>query len=222
VAWIVEGTDDTKVPADFTFVQSGSVGQTYTGTALTAGTCGTIRCTVHGGIDPATDASSSTMVARGKFFTPTNWGSEVLTVAEQDDDNYLSDPTHGMIKPVNENIRGSAVLSEFNGQCAGGGTLVTLSYTVPTDTRLYVESTALATDTVTGDGACYVNMAAWKNIAGAVTLIGASAPLVAEDDAAWGLFASAVATEATVTFTGDAVNATDIVVSYRTLVKDDS
>jgi hypothetical protein len=217
VTWSVALTDDTSVTTDFSFAQSGSVGQTYTGTALGPGKAAIIRCTVNGGILPSTEAASTTMTAEGKFYTPTRGGREVLCAGELDDDNVVSDSTHGATKPINEGIRDDSVyLAPFDGQAAGGGTVLILNYTVPTDCRIKVTAEVLARDTVTSDSASYVVVGAWKNIAGVVSQIGAgTAVSTLEDDAAWGVATGAAATEATMTFTGDGVNATNVEATFR-------
>jgi len=217
VAWQIEGTDDTTAPGDYAFVQSGSVGQTYTGTALTPGTCGTVLVTISGGTDPETGYPSETMTARGKFFVPTLDGKEVLTLGEQDDDSRVSSVTHGCVRPINEAIRGWGLLEDFTGTCSGGGTLLVLDYDVPDDCELIVVATVLAHDKVSKDGAAYIYAAAWKNVSGVVSVIGGSGSPVftAEDDAAWGLSAGFAATSAQLTFTGDAANDTDVQVTFN-------
>ncbi len=221
VDWAVEGTDETKVPGDYTFTQAGGVGQQFNGTALTSGTAVTIRCTVNGGIDPTTGEGGTNMTARGKFWVPTLDGREVLTVDEHNDDNMLSSATHGMERPLNEAIRGSPIVAEYSVQCGIGGTLNVLDYTMAEQTLLEVECTLTAHDIVNDDCAAYVLLAAYKRLAGIAILQPApNAIHTSEDDAGWGLVAAVDgANNAQMVFTGDAANLVDVQAKFRIKVQ---
>ena len=107
VTWEIERTDDLSEVSDYSFAQSGSVGQTYTGTALEErGTFAVIAVTVSGGYDPSAGAQSVAMTARCKFYVPTEDGLEPLDLTElEEDDNRLGDPVHGAAKAINQAIR---------------------------------------------------------------------------------------------------------------------
>lgn len=217
VEWRIEGTDETKTASSYTFTQSGSVGQTYSGNALEPGTAVTISCTVAGGVDPATQSPSSTMTASGKFYVPTRAGLEVLSLDEQEDDNRVSSSTHGCVKPLNEAIR-KAGIEPFDGTCTGGGSLAILDYPVPLDSKLMIKAKALAHDTINDEGAGYEVHGTWKNVGGVVTLIGGGYLFSSEDDAGWSLVATFVGTDARFLFTGDGVNDTHIEAEFEMML----
>lgn len=105
VQWLILRTDDTTIPAAYTLVQSGSVGQQVDTNGLTEGTAAALQCVVNGGIDLQTGSPSASMTALAKFFVPTINGLEVLNGGEFEDGNTESSPTHGAVTPVNAIIR---------------------------------------------------------------------------------------------------------------------
>ncbi len=216
VAWSMDMTDETKVPGDYSFVQSGGYGQTYTGNALTPGTAATVKVTVAGGLDAG--QPTDTLTASGKFYVPTRDGLEVLTADEQNDDNRVASATHGMVKPANEAIRRGVLIPDFDGVCLGGGFILVMDHEVQVqpETILFVEATVLAYDTTANDGAAYVVRSTWQNDTGATSQIGATSVIYeAEDDAAWSMAALTAGDNAQLRFTGDAANDTKVTAQFR-------
>jgi hypothetical protein len=105
VSWSLIGTDETTEIADYTLVQSGSVGQTVTFTAGAAGTAGIIRAEINGGQDLQTGMASDNTRATGKWYVVTADGLEVGCVNEQ----YESDATFGWTGIINTAIRSAAI-----------------------------------------------------------------------------------------------------------------
>lgn len=102
VEWSIIGTDETTSAASYTLNQSGSVGQTVSTTALTAGTAAILKCRINGGINLATDLNDPTgTVATAKFFVPTGDGLEVGCAGEV----LESNATFGTAELMNEAIR---------------------------------------------------------------------------------------------------------------------
>ncbi len=107
VEWSVLSTDETTETTDYTLVQSGSIGQTATTTALTAGTAVLFKVIVNSGLVrglPNLLETSNTI----KVYVPTAEGFEVGTAGE----TYESDATHGTTGILNAPIRN---LSTFTG-----------------------------------------------------------------------------------------------------------
>lgn len=105
VQWIVLSTDETSSVGDYTIVQSGSLGQTATTTALTAGTAVLFKVIVNSGLVrgyPDAANTSNTI----KVFVPTTDGLEVGAAGE----TYESDSTYGTTEILNQPIR---VLNTF-------------------------------------------------------------------------------------------------------------
>jgi hypothetical protein len=102
--WFIDSTDETTDPGDYTLVQSGTVGETVTFTALTAGTAGVLRPKINAGIDLSTGQPNPTTTnSRIKFFVPTATGREVGVAGEE----YESDATYGSTGLINAAVRGT-------------------------------------------------------------------------------------------------------------------
>jgi hypothetical protein len=210
VTWSVGTTDETTQASDYSFVQSGSVGQTFTGTGLGPGTAANIVCTVAGGLERG--ELTTALTKRGKFFVPTVEGFEVLTADEQNNDNRVSSITHGMIKPTNEAIR---QLSNLDGEdtCSAGATDDVWTRVMPENSVLGAKLRLAAWDTVTFDAAYYEIYAAWKRVGAAAPVTvapGRIDEVVFEDGgaAAWTFFANVTGNSARFQFVGDATNDT--------------
>lgn len=105
VQWIVLSTDETSSVGDYTIVQSGSLGQTATTTALTAGTAVLFKVIINSGLVRGyPDASNTSNTI--KVFVPTAEGLEVGAAGE----TYESDATFGTTEILNAPIR---VLNTF-------------------------------------------------------------------------------------------------------------
>jgi len=102
--WEVIGTDETGTPATYPITLSGLYNSRATITAGAAGTAGIMRSKVNGGIDPATEKSSSAMQTTIKWFVPTTDGLEVLCGGEVNESNTSA----GTAEPINEGIRAIA------------------------------------------------------------------------------------------------------------------
>jgi hypothetical protein len=199
VAWSVVSTDDTKVFSDYSFAQSGSVGQTYTGTALENGTAGVVECLVAG---------IPHLLVRGKFYVPTDDGQEVLTALEQNESNNVSSAAFGMIKPTNEHIR-SGGMQIVASQVAAGGTETFWTFPLEEDSTLGVRIRFNAWDTVSGDAMYAETYGAWKRVSAAapvVILPGRIDEILFRDDASWTFFANVTGNSARFQFSGDASN----------------
>jgi len=197
VAWSVVSTDDTKAISDYTFTQGGSVGQTYSGTALEDGTAGVVQCIVAGIPD---------LFIRGKFYVPIN-GKEVLTALEQNESNNVSSSAFGMIKPVNEYIRNS--LQVIASQVAAGGTETFWTFPVAENSTLGVRVRFNAWDTVTGDAMYAETYGAWKRIGAAAPVLispGRIDTVLFKDDFSWTFYANVTGNSARYQFVGDASN----------------
>ena len=102
VLWYVESTDETTMPANYTLVQSGSVGQTVTTTALTAGTAAQLRCRINNGVNLSTGLNDPDGTeATGKFGVLSAGGYAVGCVNE----TIESDGVFGWAKLLNPIIR---------------------------------------------------------------------------------------------------------------------
>lgn len=100
VQWIVLSTDETATVGDYAIVQSGSIGQTATTTALGAGTAVIFKVIVNSGLvrgSPNAIETSNTI----KVFVPTAEGLEVGAAGE----TYESDSTFGTTEILNSPIR---------------------------------------------------------------------------------------------------------------------
>ena len=118
-AWRVSATDDTGVPADYEPVSvSGSLSEVGTVTAGVAGTSGVLTVRINNGVNIATgntdlDATEYSV----KWYVPVAGGGQVLVAGEQERENRFSSPTHGMIAPINAQLR---QLAAINGAIRGG------------------------------------------------------------------------------------------------------
>mgnify|MGYP003491325375 FL=1 len=83
VQWYLASTDETSLPANYTLVQSGSIGQTVTTTALGLGTAAILRAKINGGVNLSTGLNDPTGTeATGKFYVLTAGGYAVGCVNE--------------------------------------------------------------------------------------------------------------------------------------------
>ncbi|WP_437643773.1 hypothetical protein [Sorangium sp. So ce362] len=69
VTWSIIGTDETTTAADYTLSQSGSVGQTVSFTAGSAGTAGILRAAMNGGVDLQTELADESTRATATHAT---------------------------------------------------------------------------------------------------------------------------------------------------------
>jgi len=164
VMWSVASTDDSTAKGDYSFVQSGTVGQTYTGAALTDGTACVIECMVAGRSD---------LFIRGKLYVPTASGQEVLTDLEQNESNNVSNTRSGMIAPINEHVRNGG-LQVLTGEVSASGTVDFWVFPMAENSTLGVRVRFNAWDAVSKDAAYYEIYAAWKRA-------GAAAPQFYQD-----------------------------------------
>lgn len=125
VQWSISSTDETTVAANYTLVQSGSVGQTVACTALTAGTAAILRAKINGGLNIATGLNDPNGTeATGKFYVLTAGGHAVGCVNEIVEHNG----TYGWSSILNPIIRAvpSAVVTSVSGTApivsSGGAT----------------------------------------------------------------------------------------------------
>jgi hypothetical protein len=135
-------TDETTDTTDYTLTPSGSVGQIVTFTAGAAGTAGILKCTINGGVDPATGEVSAAMTTTGKWFVPAANMLEVICVDEQMESNS----TFGWTEPINAAIR----------QAAGGvgsGTVTEVTVTAPLTVTSPTTTPALAITAASGGAA---------------------------------------------------------------------
>lgn len=197
VAWSVVSTDDTKVFSDYSFSQSGSVGQTYTGAALENGTAAAIQCMVAGRPD---------LYIVGKFYVPTDDGQEVLTALEQNESNNVSSSAYGMIKPINELIRKGG-MQVVVGQVAAGGTETFWTFPLEENSTIGVRVRFNAWDTVNGDASYVETYSAWKRIGAAAPVQIAPGGTIDEinfpDDISWSFAANVDGNSARYQFSGD-------------------
>lgn len=207
VMWSVVSTDDSTARTDYSFVQSGTVGQTYTGSALTDGTAGVIECMVAGRSD---------LIARGKFYVPIV-GQEVFTDLEQNEANNVSNARSGMIAPLNEHVRDGG-LQILTGEVAVGGTVDFWVSPMAEDSTLGVRCRFNAWDTTSKESAYYEIYAAWKRAGAAAPVSitpGRIDEIVFEEDASWAFFANVTSNSARLQFVGDAAN----VVKYKARIE---
>jgi hypothetical protein len=106
VQWSVETTDETSAIGDYTIVQSGSLGQNASFTALGPGTALIVKVMTNNGLvrdlpDPI--ASSNTI----KVYVPTAGGFEVGAAGE----TYESDSTTGTTAILNQPVRALDVIA---------------------------------------------------------------------------------------------------------------
>jgi hypothetical protein len=218
-AWEVLTTDDTTVTTDYTPNPAGSVNQTMTLTALTAGTAAIVKCTINGGIDHETGQASDEMWTTAKFYVETLSGKEVLCAGELDDDSREASATHGAVEPINDDIRtpGGTVVT-YTALAGAGPTTHTL-LAIPTDDRVYfLRVTATAKGQTSTDAAAYQYLYCVKRVAG--TAVQLAAPLsvkVDEDDATWGITIAVASTNVNATIAHDA--AEDVKWEIETVVE---
>lgn len=105
VTWSIASTDETTAVANYTLVQSGSVGQNVATTSLAAGTAAILKVIINGGQDLQTglaDAAGTTATA--KFYVATTGGLEVGAAGEK----LESDATYGSTGIINAAVRSVA------------------------------------------------------------------------------------------------------------------
>jgi len=132
VEWSVASTDETTSAASYTLAQSGSVGQTVTCTALTAGTAAILRAKINNGINPSTDLPDPRNTnATGKFYVPTAAGYAVGCVGEIVENN-ANFGWCGVINPILRAAPASAPVASVSGTApivSSGGTTPAISIT---------------------------------------------------------------------------------------------
>ena len=103
--WSIIRTDESTTTAqwDTTFVQTGSVGQQVTFTALTAGTACIVQAEINGGLIAGQPSSASRTTA--KVYVLTGAGFELLTDDELVNTALEASATHGAVTPINATIR---------------------------------------------------------------------------------------------------------------------
>lgn len=126
VQWSISSTDETTVAANYTLVQSGSVGQTVTCTALTAGTAAILRAKINNGLNIATGLNDPNGTqATGKFYVPTTAGFSVGCVNEIVENDAVFGWC-GIINPLLRAAPAGAIVTSVSGTApivsSGGAT----------------------------------------------------------------------------------------------------
>lgn len=144
VQWFAAATDETAEPADYVLVQSGSVGQTVSTTALAEGTSVTLRAKINDGLNLSTQLHDPIGTeATGKAQVLTAAGFAVASVNEK----LEASAAYGWTAVVNPSIRASilpgSVVTSVSGTSpiiiTGSATMpnVTLDYSLaPTATKV--------------------------------------------------------------------------------------
>ena len=119
VNWRVERTDDTTTPATYPITPSGAIGEVANLVAGGVGTAGELIVRINNGRGPNGETDLTATERRVKWVVLTSDGAEVLVAGEQERENRISSPTHGIIRPLNENLRKSGA-GAFGSTILGG------------------------------------------------------------------------------------------------------
>ena len=213
VTWTVSRVDDFGIVTDYTgapaWLQSGSVGQTVAFGSLAPGTAGVLKATVAGGTDPVTDTpNSELMSAEVKFYVPTVDGKEVAVAGEQNRDDFVSNPTHGVIELLNAVVRSGLRIERVNTTLSAAGPTDILQYDAADDTCVLAVMITNARDVTSGDSAQYFTARQYENSAGTLTALGAEVVIIPaqEEDAGWACAQGVTGDKVTIAATSDAAN----------------
>ena len=106
VDWRIDRTDDTTTPATYDpIVVSGALNEVATVTSAGPGTAGEMTVRINNGRGPNGETDLSATERKVKWVVLADGGGEVGVQGEQERENRLSSPTHGLIALINANLR---------------------------------------------------------------------------------------------------------------------